>query len=48
MNILQAISSMHVDEIDSDIQRLKQIDVNHIIFDLLPDIQGNMDKVWIK
>jgi hypothetical protein len=45
VNIIQAISSMHVDEIDSDIQRLKQIDVNQLIFGLLPDIQGNMDKV---
>jgi probable F420-dependent oxidoreductase len=34
-----------VDEIGGDILRLKQIGVDHIIFGLLPDIQGNMEKV---
>ena len=34
-----------VDEIGGDILRLKQIGVDHLIFGLLPDIQGNMEKV---
>lgn len=34
-----------VDEIGNDIQRIKQMGVDHIIFGLLPDIQGSIEKV---
>ena len=34
-----------IDEIGSDIQRIEQMGIDHIIFGLLPDIQGNIEKV---